>query len=403
MAMSDDLDELVKLSLAKAITSGQLEDFNKAAMIAKAIAETSKADADIANAKAQMRLEGLKSFATFMVPIVSLLTIGFTIYIQYLQLQESQRLNEATQWRDFLASAKTSANSVQSDPTFAPRLRSFFTSVTYRDQAISISKRMMGSVANAAGFRDLFGVTFPAIDTATIADVVDVGRSLNANLGTTYSECATFTENLEDSLKAKIPKIPQIAGICSPTISEKTIRGFGLSAQESEKLSELRRNVQAFELENGFFSEKIAEFIRVHYAVGASFPSGSISLSKLWIISADLSNVDFSNLDVSDTIIDQGILTGAKLTPRKYGSAMDFRFTAWWESRAIDQTVLNELIENQFPYVQELEVFRDNKDYDLAYYAKRISELCVPMRPNCQLAALKFGKKATAPGVTNAR
>jgi hypothetical protein len=397
LPMTDDLDILVKPALTKATSSGELEDLNKAAEIAKAIAETSKAKADIANAGAQMRLEGLKSLATFLVPIVSFLTITFTVYIQFLQLKEAQRQNEATQWRDFLTSAKTSANSIQSDPTFSPRLRSFFDSPAYRNQAISISKRMMGGLANFAGFKDLFGVTFTEVDPTTLVDVLDVGRSLYVNLNTTYSDCATFTENLEDGIKEKIPTVEAAAGICSTLISEKNLRGLGLSSQELQKLSELRQNVSAFELENSFLSEKIAEFLRAYYAVGSPFAPDSISLSKLYIAYADLSNVDFSNFDISDTVIDSCTLKGAKLTPKKYGGAMDIRSSAWWDAVEVNQGALDGLIASYFPYYHEQEIFPNNESVDQAYYASRLQVLCLPMRSNCEAAQLKFGKKASPP------
>lgn len=391
----DELDSLINAAIKKASTSGTLEDINKIAEIAKASAEANKAKADVANSRAQMQLEGLKSFATFLVPVVSLLTIAFTVYIQRLQLRETQLQNEATQWREFLSSAKISPNTVQSDITFSPRLRSFFSSPTYRDQAISISKRMMGGIANPTEFKDLFGVTFGVVDTTNFADVIDVGKLLNSNMSRVYSDCNAFADDLDDKTRNKIPNLAEVAPICSTSISEKTIKELGLKPAGSQALAQLRRDAAAFFYENWFLSGKLAEFLRSNYKVGSSPSPTTISLSDLNLRETDLSNVDFSSFDMSDTVIDFSVLKGAKLTPKKFGQTFDIRFSEWWEAQAIDQAALENFLMYEFPYYTEGEDFPSGLDVDREHYKQQIMALCVPMRAFCAPDRLKFGNKST--------
>jgi hypothetical protein len=393
----EQIDKLLDTALQTANASGTLDDLNKAADIAKAAAEAGKARADTANSSAQIRLESWKSFATFLVPVVSFLTIAFTVYMQYLQLQETQRQNEATQWREFLTSVskKRSPNTAQSDPTFAPRLRSFFSSPTYKDQAISISKRMMGGIASDAGFKDLFGVTFVTIGATTLPDVVEIGQLLYSNLSSLYAECAAFVDDLDDAIRRKLPETyaSLSAGICAPTIPERAIKDLGLNLQQSQKLSQLRRDLAAFESEVRFLSEKLGDLLRANYFVGSPPAKATIRLNRVYILSADLSNVDFSSFDISDTVIDNAILKGAKLTPKVYGHFLDIRGSAWWEASAIDHDALKGLITDYFPYYNMEEDFPENTDVNMEHYRQRILALCIPLQSFCAPDRLPFGKK----------
>jgi hypothetical protein len=405
--MPDEWDALIAAAVKKASDTSNFEDINKAAEIAKAVAEAGKAKADTAkaiaeaskattdteNSRAQMTWEGLKSLATFLVPLVSFATIGFTVWIQQKQLQETQRQDEATQWREFLTSAKPSPNTVPSDPTFAPRLRSFFSSPTYRDQAISISKHLMGGIADLAGFKDLFEVTFVTVSSDTFSDVIDVGRSLNSNLTKYYSNCQIFTDDLGDNIRKKVPASLGWGGICSQALEEKAIKDFGLNAEQSKTLSQLRRDTAAFVDENAFLTHKITDYLRANYTAGSpASPGTTVPFNGLYIFNADLSNVDFSNFDIADTAFETCILTGAKFTPKKYGKDTDIRATEWWEVREIDQGLLEKLVQNNYPYILKDENYPNNAAVDKKRYTARISALCVPMKPFCQPTKLQFGK-----------
>jgi hypothetical protein len=394
----DRLDALFATAEQKANADGaSLEDINTAAGIAKAASEARKSAAEATNSNAQIRLEILKSVSTFLVPLVSFLTIAFTVWIQYLQSQETRHQDEATQWRDFLSYAKSSATTVQSDPTFSPRLRSFFSSSTYHDQAINISKRLMGEIADSGGFSDLFDVTFAQLDSDNFADVVDVEKLLYANTLKYYSTCAQFMDNLPDKIKQKVPKTTDLAGICSRAVSEKAIRDAGVDADRLKTLAQLRHDTTAFEDENNAVSVKIGDYIRNNYSIGKPHASKVILLNHLYIYGANLSDVDFSSFDVSDTIFDSTILTRAKFTPAKLttaagGTPVDLRDTEWWEAREIDQVALEYLVEYEYPYYFKDLQYPGNPHVDKNHYAERVMALCIPLKPFCQRDKLRFSQ-----------
>ena len=389
----NQLDALFAAAVQKASAAGaSLDDINKAAEMAKSASEARKAAADAANSGAQMRLEGWKSFATFLVPVVSFLTIAFTVWIQYLQLQETRRQDEATQWRGFLSDAKPSSNAVQSDPTFGPRLQSFFSSPTYRNQAISISKRLMGGIADVAGFKDIFAVTFGDLDSKNFSDVVDVGKLLYSNMSKSYSNCKGFADGLSDAIRHKLPPVTDAAGICSRVIPEKAIKDLGLAAEPTKTLAQLRHDTAAFEDEIAFFSQQMGDFLRHNYAVGLPISRTTLPLSGLYLMDVDLSNVDFSSFDISDSVFDSCVLKGSKLTPKKFGRVMDIRFSEWWEASAVDQGALADLIQTEYPYYVKDETYPSNMPVDKAHYVQRIMALCVPAKPFCQADKLLFAQ-----------
>jgi hypothetical protein len=147
------MDEIRRAAFDQAAKTGTLDDLEKAASIAKSLAEAQKSASEASNADRQLRFQRITSFSTFLVPIVSLFALLATIYIQSQQLRETRDQNidqldatrhqtEDTQWRDLLTSLRGSADSFDSDVTVAPRLRSFFQSPRCGDQARDISIRL---------------------------------------------------------------------------------------------------------------------------------------------------------------------------------------------------------------------------------------------------------------------
>jgi hypothetical protein len=183
-----------------------------------------------------------------------------------------------------------------------------------------------------------------------------------------------------------------LGGLCSRVYAEKTIKVLGLNSDELKTLNELRHDTVAFEDENVFFSQELADFLRVKFPVGSRTSSPTaISMNQLYIAHADLSNVDFSHFDISDTVFDTTILDGASLTPVKFGTTMDIRFSEWWNVREINQTALEGLITYEYPYYVKDETFPSGAPVDRIQYAERIKALCVPMKPFCRTDKLRFG------------
>ena len=121
------IDDIEKDLLERA-DGASVEDLGKIAAAMKAVAETKQTEANARNKARETRLELFKSLAALLVPVVSLLALFGTIISQNKQLEASRQQLEDTEWRDLLTSLKGQSDSVYSDPTVAPRLRSFFAS-----------------------------------------------------------------------------------------------------------------------------------------------------------------------------------------------------------------------------------------------------------------------------------
>ena len=185
------IDDIEKDLLERA-DGASVEDLGKIAAAMKAVAETKQTEANARNKARETRLELFKSLAAFLVPVVSLLALFGTIISQNKQLEASRQQLEDTEWRDLLTSLKGQSDSVYSDPTVAPRLRSFFASPVYGEQAKSIAGRLMGHISNPDGFRDLYSAVFGDVTQQSVESIIDISRVLFATRQAQQGQCNDF-------------------------------------------------------------------------------------------------------------------------------------------------------------------------------------------------------------------
>src|SRR5262245_1924545 len=98
--MATALEELANKATQLVSESGRVEDLEKAASIAKMAAEVSKQNSDAVSQAKTLRYEGWKSFATLIVPLLTVATLFVTVYIQYQQISATREANEDTEWRE---------------------------------------------------------------------------------------------------------------------------------------------------------------------------------------------------------------------------------------------------------------------------------------------------------------
>jgi hypothetical protein len=146
--MSKKIDELVEAALQHVNPTSSLDDIGKALEIAKTATENAKTNQELRTSVEQMRGERLKTWASILVPIVSILALLATVltqmYQQHSQLLAGRQQAEDAQWRELLATLQGGSSRAISDISLVPRLKTFFNSPTYGSQARDVSKRLMG-------------------------------------------------------------------------------------------------------------------------------------------------------------------------------------------------------------------------------------------------------------------
>jgi uncharacterized protein YjbI with pentapeptide repeats len=395
--MEDRLDEIRRAALDHAAKSGSLEDIEKAASVAKSLAEAQKSATDAHNAYRQLRLQWITSLASFLVPIVSLLALFATIYVQSQQLSETRQQNNAqldatrqqnedTQWRDLLTSLRGSAESFDSDVTVSSRLRSFFHSARYGDQARDISVRLMGRLTNSAGFKDLYDIVFAEITPDVFANIVNVGRSLNSTRLNIEAECSNLSFQY---------KLSSNYGLCTVTVSVSELTKT-INSAFPERAFQLRQALTGVYAEMVIVSKNMEPYLKTNFPINASANnanSKSLDLSSMMFFNIDLSGVNFANMDLQRTIYWNVNFDKANLRNVKYNGIF-FNASNWWDAANIDQTLLDFLITYQYPFWNGDVEFAPLEKPTLEHYTARIAELCQPLRPACKAENLKFGLPA---------
>jgi hypothetical protein len=388
--MADNLDEIRRAAFDNAAASGTLADIEKAASIAKALAEAEKSASDTRNARRQLRLQVISSLSAILVPVVSLLALVGTIYIQGQQLKETQAQNrtqqEDTQWRDFLNSLSKSPDVFDSDVTVAPRLRSFFHSTRYGDQARDISIRLMGRLTNAAGFRELYDLAFANVTPDGFSQILGIEREITATANDIESECANLTGHYNLPAEAD-------HGLCTLAIPVQDFTKF-TGPEFPTRVLKLRQALQGSYAVEEFISPKIASYLRENYSVGAATPERRpLDLAQIVLANTELLNVDLSNADIQGTRFQNVNLSGSDLRTTRY-LGVSFFVSSWWDVKTIDQSLLDLLIEYQYPFFSPSFKYAPSLEPTRNHYSARIAELCQPMRAACKPENLKFGPRA---------
>ncbi|MGE5147365.1 MAG: hypothetical protein ACM3N5_11485 [Candidatus Eiseniibacteriota bacterium] len=381
----EEVASVVRRSLARLSEAASLDDLEKAVGIAKSAADARKSNTDAQYQAKQLRLESVKSWSAMLVPIVSLLALFATIYVQSIQLQATRQQNEDTQWRDFLNSLKGSSEAFNSDLTAAPRLRSFFESERYGDQAHDIAGQLLGHLSNFIGFKDIYGSIYGSIKSDNVQAIIKLARVVHNTKIAVQVACESAPESV-----SLLPAYRDIGGVCAPNLNEKQASEIIKSSQGRQHIARLREAYAAQIEQLRFLTQQISSYLRENYATGAQPGSRpGLDLSSLYLISGDFTNVDFSSFDLSNTIFDASEMKDIVLVPEKF-SGTEFRASNWWDASSINQKLLEQNISIWYPfYVDEMTFYGPAPTEQ--HYRSRIAALCAPLKDICRDP--KFGNK----------
>jgi uncharacterized protein YjbI with pentapeptide repeats len=395
------IDDIEKDLLERA-DGASVEDLGKIAAAMKAVAETKQTEANARNKARETRLELFKSLAAFLVPVVSLLALFGTIISQNKQLEASRQQLEDTEWRDLLTSLKGQSDSVYSDPTVAPRLRSFFASPVYGEQAKSIAGRLMGHISNPDGFRDLYSAVFGDVTQQSVESIIDISRVLFATRQAQQGQCNDFL------VGANIPFDPGLLDCGIYSDDEKAnalIAQFKVPAQ----FASMRRSAIQLTRESSFLEGKLFSFLRANYhAPRDRARAPGLDLSSAEIVKADFSELDLTDFNIAGVIFDTVDFRDAIINPKgripvvaaSTGSPdflpehPDFRGSTWWEARYVEPSLLVFLTNWFFPYVRSDTRYPVGYSITQAAYETKVRILCKAANVACP-STLRFGQAPT--------
>src|SRR5712692_7221465 len=96
----ETLQKLQAAAVEKAFSTKEVADLEKAVSIIKTIADREKTANDNRNQPRLLRYEQYKTLSTAVVPLLTLLTLAFTVWVQASQVRVTQEANDDLEWRD---------------------------------------------------------------------------------------------------------------------------------------------------------------------------------------------------------------------------------------------------------------------------------------------------------------
>jgi hypothetical protein len=369
-----ELEDLQTAMLREAEKASTIDDMSKIAGGLKTIAEARSALSTELTGRRAYLLELIKSLSAFFVPLVSLLALGATVIVQTKQIEATQQQVENSEWRDLLSSLKGPSDSVYTDVTVAPRLKSFASSSTYGEQARQISIRLMGRLSNPDGFEDLFSYVFPVVNNNNISLILDVSRTLNKSKSTVEGKCGPIVANSNEKDEG------YILTYCAEGLDDKEFLALMLNSEVARRVAPFRQSLHDLGRESIYLSQALTPFLRTEYEIGNSQTAKPINLSNVYISNVNLSNLDLSTWDMTNTIFDQVNLAGANLTMSKF-DGVDLRGCNWWDAQAVAPSLLPSLIDRYRPYYVKGSYYPVELDEEK--YKQSVRNLCARMRVAC--------------------
>jgi uncharacterized protein YodC (DUF2158 family)/uncharacterized protein YjbI with pentapeptide repeats len=153
--------------IATAVTDGNAADAAALADARKALAEGSNEVHRYLDHLQDRRYELLKTIASSTVPLLTLVTLLVTVWIQANQLEVSRTTAEQISWREMIGHFSKSSKGEQTDEegiATAAELKSFFHSDQYGSQAQDMAILLLPRVLDPDCFADLYHALVEAAD-----------------------------------------------------------------------------------------------------------------------------------------------------------------------------------------------------------------------------------------------
>lgn len=304
--------------LQEALAGGveKSEQIASLAAACKALADAADTAQTRRDAAALRRNEAYKTFAMAVVPLLTLITLAVTVWMQGSQLAAQRESFEDVAWREMIGHFSKNGDDATGIST-AAELKTFLRSPRYGLQARKMAILLLPRIGDPSAYRDLVDSTLGDANENNVADYIWLNQQ------------ATVSLRILDEL------------LVDPKRQVQANR----KRQSAPTPEELRLDQAAMGDEARLTSGRVAEVLRNRH--GHSQPA--LVLSSMTFIDADLRGVNFYGFDLADCVFDRSDVSGALLWSIRSWEGTQWPSTNWWKANAVDPNALKALVEYWYP------------------------------------------------------
>jgi hypothetical protein len=374
-SQESELDHIRRAAASLAQQPLKREDLEKLSAVYQNLSEIEGREREKANQKRVLSMEAWKSFATVTVPLLTLVTLAITVYMQNSQISAAREANEDTQWRQALKSFSVVHNDPLADLTADAGLKSLYTSSRYAGQAYAMTSIMLGHMGDMEGFRDLYSSAYGSAGWPNIATVADIARGLAKN----YWDIDALMNDASGQPSDRLP----------PSFAAQYGRGPAGRASLDHYLSEIGSELV-------FVSSEICSTLRTPRT--NDWAKATLDLSSMYLWQSECSNADFGYVDLSSARLETVNLHGARLLPTAFSDSHWIE-SPWWTAEAVEGGLLGYLKDQNYPYKAGGEygdAESKKRGPSKEEYISRVTSLCKAASINCDPATVPFGSPSQA-------
>jgi hypothetical protein len=366
--MADPIVDSLEEKLLATVRSGSTSEIEQSVSAWKLATEARQTQRDAAAQARSLFYEQLKSWATIIVPLLTLLTLAVTIWMQSAQLTATREANEDLQWREAIKSLSSSQSGISGVAAVAMLKPFLIQSGRYQQHARDLGLTILPQIVEPGGFRDLLDTIVDHLTWNDIGTLTKINRSL-------VQHFKQLDDSLEQFKKQGPPTLPRISSTGQLMPSAREV----VAVERDGTLDEIQ-----------YVSRRMAELLKIR-------PSNTpLDLNATMLIDCDLADANLEDALLDGTTIQATSLARANLKGIKHFDDLNMATTPWWNAKEIGPTFLKHLIDSSYPYVNPHSVY--NPAPRQGEYVERIIALCGIANIECPKESISFGVPDTGEG-----
>jgi hypothetical protein len=390
---SHEFDAIRNAIADKVAALPSADEAEKYSSALKSVTEAATAAESLDIQRRNIDLERLKSWATILVPLVSVLGLTVTIWTQAEQLGANRTSAEDSQWISTLTALTSGNNTTQAGLAYIERIKPFLANPRYSELARDMSVLTLGKMSDYDLFKDLFEATFPRPGVEDLPLLARISRSLNQNYDAGKVILDKWNEQLAASSHSPgrsvtVPTGPpsQLSNVqLAPSFTQPRRAQPGIPlASEKDNLEHAQNETYR---EVVIVADLIADLLRRRSS------DRPLDLSEGWFPTTDLHDANLSNVDITGTSIGPVNLKGADL----HGIHLEYlEGVRWWQAKYLEKNTIESLIKTSYPYSfnepdHSGPTYSSDEKVTPKDYQDGVNRLCRQVGCNIANAELKIG------------